>query len=327
VTRQLKVCALGGFAAFWSAWGCAVEAPLAVSNLSPFSMLRALPQQRTAQTHAGLQWELSGMVANHFILQSTDEDTLHLDGQTDRLTVSLRYGFARFWDIELKAPWIHHSGGFTDNAIERWHKAFGLPNGDRGFYPQNHLLYELREQGRVSNLERSTQGLGDIEVAVSRELTSSAGTYVAASIGVKSATGKAEDWLGSGTSDVFALLRFSGRYPEDGPLSWHGQVGVTRSGESPLLGENQRRTLGFAGLSLAWALTPQWSALLQYDAHSGVARGELASLEQAAGILSVALRWRPSQSWSIDVGFSEDVVVETAPDINFLLNFQFLPGP
>jgi hypothetical protein len=93
-----------------------------------------------------------------------------------------------------------------------------------------------------------------------------------------------------------------------------------------LLGENQRRTLGFAGLSLAWALNPQWSALLQYDAHSGVARGDLASLEQAAGMLSVALRWRPSESWSIDVGFSEDVVVETAPDINFLLNFRFVPG-
>jgi hypothetical protein len=299
---------------------------LTVSNLSPFATLRALPEQRTAQTRAGLQWELSGMMANHFTLQSAAEETLHLDGQTDGLTVFLRYGFAKLWDIELKAPWIHHSGGFRDNAIERWHKALGLPNGDRALYPQNHLRYELKDQGRVTTLERSTQGLGDVQVAVSRELLESADAHLAASIGVKSATGKTEDWLGSGASDVFALLRFSGRYPEDGSFFWHGQVGVTRAGESALLGERQRRTLGFAGLSLAWAMTPQWSALVQYDAHSGLSHGGTASLEQTAGMLSVALRWRPSERWSVDVGFSEDVVVETAPDINFLLNFRFVPG-
>jgi len=326
VIRHSKLRALVGFAAFWSAWACAIEAPLAVANLSPFSLLRALPEQRTARTVAGLQWELSGMMANHFILQSAAGEALHLDGQTDRLTVSMRYGFAPLWDVELKAPWIHHSGGFTDNAIERWHKAFGLPNGDRGLYPQNQLRYELKEQGRVAALERSTQGLGDVEVAVSRELFASLDAHVAASIGVKSATGKTEDWLGSGTADIFTLVRFSGRYPEEGSFFWHGQVGVTRAGESSLLGETQRRNLWFAGLSLAWALTPQWSALVQYDAHSGVSHSDLAPLEQTAGMLSMALRWRPSERWSVDFGFSEDVAVETAPDINFLLSFRFVPG-
>lgn len=327
MARYPKACALGGFAFLCSTWVCAAEGPLAVSNLSPFSLLRALPEQRTAEVAAGVQWELSGMIANHFVVQSAAGDTLHLDGQTDRLALSLRYGFARFWDIELTLPWLQHSGGFTDEAIERWHKSFGLPNGDRDRYPKNRLRYELSERGEVSGLERSTEGLGDIAVALSRELVRSAPTRLAASIGIKTATGNARQWLGSGTTDVFALLRFNGRYPSDGSLYWYGQVGATWAGESPLLGDAQRRTLWFTGLSAEWALSPQWSALLQYDAHSGISRGRFQPLTQTAGMLSLALRWRASERWAVDVGFSEDVVVETAPDINFFLDVRLALDP
>ncbi|MDB2365511.1 DUF3187 family protein [Luminiphilus sp.] len=325
--RFLKIWVVGGSALICSTVVCAATAPLAVSNLSPFSLLRALPEQRTAQAPVGLQWELSGMIANHFVVQSAAAEMLYLDGQTDRLALSLRYGFANDWDIELTLPWLHHSGGFTDAGIERWHKVFGLPNGDRDRYPKNHLRYELNGQGQVSRLERSTQGLGDIEVALSRELLGSDSAHLAASIGMKSATGSTQQWLGSGTTDIFALLRFSGRYPDDGPLYWHGQIGTTWAGESPLLGDAQRRTLWFTGLSVEWSLTSAWSALLQYDAHSSISRSHLAPLDQTAGMLSMGLRWRASEKWSVDFGFSEDVVVETAPDINFLLNVRVALDP
>jgi hypothetical protein len=44
-------------------------------------------------------------------------------------------------------------------------------------------------------------------------------------------------------------------------------------------------------------------------------------------MLSMGLRWRASEKWSVDFGFSEDVVVETAPDINFLLNVRVALDP
>lgn len=322
MTRSARFFAVFIWFFIGSARAYAFEEPLAVANLSPFAMLRALPAQRAAQVTPGAQWALSGMIANHFIIESTVDDALHLDGQTDRLALSLRYGFARFWDVELTLPWLHHSGGFTDSAIEGWHKSFGLPNGDRDLYPRNVLSYELAAQGIVSGLNRSTQGLGDVEVALSRELSRSASTHWAASIGIKSATGSTQHWLGSGTTDVFALVRFSGRYPEDSSLLWHGQIGTTWAGESPLLGEGQRRNLWFTGLSVDWAFTPKWSALLQYDAHSGPSSGLLEPLNDTAGLLSMALRWRGSERWFVDFGFSEDVVVDTAPDINFFVNFR-----
>ena len=55
-------------------------------------------------------------------------------------------------------------------------------------------------------------------------------------------------------------------------------------------------------------------------------RGQLEAISQPAGILSLALRWRPSPRWMIDVGFSEDVVVEASPDITFLVNARWSPS-
>ena len=89
-----------------------------------------------------------------------------------------------------------------------------------------------------------------------------------------------------------------------------------------MMGDAQRRRLWFTGVSIEWAFAPRWSALLQYDAHSGLSRGHLEPLNQTAGLLSMAMRWRTSDRWSVDFGFSEDVMVETAPDINFFIGFR-----
>ena len=53
--------------------------------------------------------------------------------------------------------------------------------------------------------------------------------------------------------------------------------------------------------------------------------GALEALGEPAGMLSMAVRWRPTAHWMIDAGFSEDVVVESAPDITFLLNARYVP--
>jgi hypothetical protein len=248
-----------------------------------------------------------------------------LDGQTDALTLSLRYGLPQHWDVEVTLPWRHHSGGYTDNLISSWHRFFGLPDGDRGSYPTDALHYQLSQPEHDRRLFRSASGLGDIHVALSRPLLEIDGGQLGISAGIKTASGQSADWLGSGVTDVYALLRFSGQQLGSWPLWWHGQLGGTKGGESDLLGPQQRRSLWFAGLAAEWRFSPRWSALMQYDAHSALLDGELGALSDPAGMLSLALRWRATSRWMIDVGFSEDVVVESAPDITFLLNARFVP--
>jgi hypothetical protein len=287
--------------------------------------LRAIPSQRSVEAARGLSWAASATISNHFTVEKGDEEALFLDGQTDALTLSLRYGLPQYWDVEVTLPWRHHSGGFTDNLISSWHRFFGLPDGDRDGYPTDALHYQLSQPEHDRRLFRSASGLGDIHVAVSRPLLETDGGQLGISAGIKTASGQSSDWLGSGATDVYALLRFSGQQLGSWPLWWHGQLGRTQAGESDLLGPQQRRSLWFAGLAAEWRFSPGWSALMQYDAHSALLDGELEALSDPAGMLSFALRWRPTSRWMIDAGFSEDVVVESTPDITFLLNARYMP--
>ena len=299
--------------------------PLQITNLSPLASLRAIPSQRSVEAARGLSWAASATLSNHFTVEKGDEEALFLDGQTDALTLSLRYGLPNQWDVEVTLPWRHHSGGFTDNVISSWHRFFGLPDGNRDNYPTDALHYQLYQPEHDRRLSRSASGLGDIHVAVSRPLLKIDGGQLGISAGIKTASGQSSDWLGSGATDVYALLRFSGQQLGGWPLWWHGQLGGTKAGESDLLGPQQRRSLWFAGLAAEWRFSPRWSALIQYDAHSALLDGELEALSDPAGMLSFALRWRPTSRWMIDAGFSEDVVVESAPDITFLLNARYVP--
>jgi len=312
-------CALAPPAAF------SQSEPLQITNLSPLASLRAMPAQRSVGTARGLSWAASATLSNHFTMENEGEELLLLDGQTDAMTLSFRYGLPQQWDVEVTVPWRHHSGGDTDNLISSWHRFFGLPDGNRDSYPTDALHYQLSQPEHDRHLLRSVSGLGDIHVAVSRPLLAIDGGQLGISAGVKTASGQASDWLGSGATDIYALLRFSGQQLGGWPLWWHGQVGGTRAGDSDLLGPRQRRSLWFAGLAAEWRFTPRWSALMQYDGHSALLDGALEALDESAGILSMAVRWRPTAHWMIDAGFSEDVVVESAPDITFLLNVRYVP--
>ena len=85
--------------------------PLQITNLSPLASLRVIPSQRSVEAARGLSWVASTTLSNHFTVEKRDRETLFLDGQTDALTLSLRYGLPNQWDVEVTLPWRHHSGG------------------------------------------------------------------------------------------------------------------------------------------------------------------------------------------------------------------------
>ncbi|MFL2502757.1 MAG: DUF3187 family protein [Luminiphilus sp.] len=300
--------------------------PLPVLNQSPLAALRAVPAQRSAEVEAGLSWSIAGSIANHFTLRESDSESLFLDGQSDVLSVAFRYGFLEDWDVELTVPWRHHSGGFTDALITDWHKLFSLPNADRDLYPVDDLQYRLSLPGHQREFEEPASGIGDVQISINRRLLVIDGGQLSVGAGAKMSTGKAADWLGSGATDYYALMRFTGQQLNGRPVYWHGQLGATFAGRSELLGEAQKRSLWFAGLAAEWRFSHRWSALLQYDAHSALLSADLAPLSRPTGMFSMALRWRLAPEWWIEFGFSEDAVVESAPDITFLLGARYSPG-
>lgn len=282
-----------------------------------------MPAQRSAELEEGFSWHIAGSISNHFTVQDSESESLSLDGQSNVMSIGLRYRVADSWDAELSIPWRHHTGGFTDNLITEWHKLLGLPNADRDRYPVNDLRHILSLPGHHRALHQPASGIGDVQIALNRKWLELDDGQLSVGVGVKLSTGEVNKWLGSGAADVFTVLRYSGQQLNGWPLHWHGQIGATYAGSSELLNETQKHALWFAGLAAEWRFSPRWSALFQYDAHSALLSADLDALSRPAGMVSMALRWRSSRGWWIDVGFSEDAVVEASPDITFLLSARY----
>lgn len=299
--------------------------PLSVRNLSPFASLRALPAQRSAAVSDGLAVDAHLAFASHFVAQSSADEALFLDGETTRFELTTRYGFAEHWDISLMLPWVRQDGGFLDPIINGWHDFFGMSDGGRSGLPEDELRYRWQAPGVDVDHVAGTSGLGDLQLAVNRVLWVGEREQVALGAGYQFATGDANDFTGSGAGDGWVVLRFSGRQYSSLPLSWHGQVGYTRAGDTELLGPNQTRNLWFAGLAVDWALSPRWSLLAQYDGHSGLADSSLEALGDSAAMLSFGARWAATPRWGIELSFVEDIVVESAPDIIFQATVRYRP--
>ena len=303
--------------------------PLYVKNMSPIAGLLGIPAQRSAapMTSAAWQWGTHVSVANHYIVDQGAQERLNLDGETARLALSLRYAMTDRLDVHLEVPWLDHSGGSLDSVIDAWHDLWGMPDGGRDEVPRSVLAYQYLSTSDNFGLVDDVSGLGDVSAAVTYAVYEDAASSAAISLGYKRATGDEHEFLGSGSDDVYLLLRFSGAHLADLPLSWHGQLGYLRAGEVDGLQQRSERDLWFAGLALEWQFTERWFLLGQLDGHAAPVDSELPGLGDDAVLATVGLRWRLASQWSLELAVVEDVAVETAPDVTFQASLRYRSAP
>lgn len=305
-----------------------VSEPLYVKNLSPVAGLFGLPSQRAAEATPHGEWtvDLHGSLASHYVNESNDTQYLNLDGETGRLAVELRYGFLNNWDLQLEVPWLDQSGGDMDSAIDDWHDFWGMSDGGRSGVPRDVLNYRyISGQGGFS-LQDDTSGIGDVSVAVNHALYRDENSTVSAALGYKFGTGDDDDFLGSGADDAYLALRFSGAQLSDLPLSWHGQVGYLRAGDSDVLEGLQEQNLWFAGLAVDWRFAQNWSLIAQLDSHAAPLDSTLTGVGDDAVMGTVGARWYFTPQWSADISIVEDIRVETAPDVIFQASVRYRPA-
>ena len=301
--------------------------PLYVKNLSPVTGLFGIPSQRSADTapEGKLGAAFHSAIANHFALDSDRDEFLNLDGETVRLALDLRYGLWDNWEVQLEVPWLDHSGGELDRLIDDWHDLWGMPDGGRDSVERDLLDYHYVTPAFGAQLRDDSSGLGDISLVLNHAVYRRDNAVVSLGLGYKFGTGDEDDFLGSGADDVYLALRFSGEHLSDLPLTWHGQVGYLRAGESDLWEDVQDQNLWFAGLAVDWKLSDSWSLLAQLDGHAGPLDSDLKQVGGEAYLATVGARWRFADSWSLEANSVEDIRVETAPDITFQASMRYAP--
>ena len=303
----------------------AIHEPLWVENLSPLATLVALPSQRSADIREGMSVTLHSDVATHFVLQANEDERVFFDGETQRHSLGLRWGISSDWELSAVVPIARHSGGFTDRYVNRWHDFFGMPDGGRSEVSEDQLRYEFSSPEQQVSLVDSSSGLGDVTFELAYMAERQRDLQIAYAVGYKASTGQRRDWNGSGSSDLYAVTRFSGAHRSDLPLYWHGQLGVTALGDSPLMGPQQKNWLWFGGLSAEWHFNQQWALIAQIDSHAALLDSSLDALGEPAAMLSLGLRRQFSRHWAVDISFAEDIVVESAPDIIFQASVHYRP--
>lgn len=310
--------------AWASASAAAAPGALPAVNLHPAHLV--LPQPGAARTDGpGLELRAGyGSVSS----QDTGEGAAAiLDMEVGRLSLEWSREVGAAVTLGVTVPWIWLTAGAFDGALNDYHEALGLPAGDRVVLPENELEYLVSRRGRIYRPDPpAAGGLGDVEITLSRPLSLGAtgrlrtvGRVVvqlpsgAAADGhgngsIDAAGGAGAQWQGEGVSLFGALdLVYVGG-------SAHPALHLgTRAVAQALAGGAVRvgRELWLSA-QLAWSSSPYDTGIRILD------RDVLLLAAGLSGRCKAGLRWT--------LGFTEDLVTESSPDIAVFLSAAWEGG-
>jgi hypothetical protein len=311
---------------FGGAQAEALNDPYASSNRNPFVQVYGLPVAESAQLTSegklstGLQLEL----VNNFSEDSKGNESIFIDGETFRANIQLRYGLSESFELGLDIPYLSHDGGSLDGFIDDWHDFWGLPDGDRPDFPQDQLRYVYQRDGEVlANVTRSAGGLGDISLNLAYQLPSSELRQWALRTAIKLPTGDADDLLGSGSTDIsFGIGLTDQSLLQNYNLTWHASSGLLWMGSGEVLDELREDWVVYGSSTLSWMVSESLSLKLQLDAHSTFYDSALTELGSHSAQLMIGGAIRLGERWVLDLAVSEDVAVDTAPDVVFYVSIK-----
>ena len=287
--------------------------------LSGFSIPGALP---THLNGAGVwSFQTTFSWASNAIVQTSTNESLIVDAETQELRLVVQRGLADGYALRAQLPYRHTSAGSLDGFIDQWHDTFGLPEGARPSLPEDALRVFYTRDGAVQLDSRSsTQGLGDASVELGRSLATSDRGAVSAWLGIKLPTGDADEFTGSGSVDVTLALAAEHRLGD----RWHvfGQVAGTWLSEGDRLARQQHDWVAAAMAGISARTIGKLMLTVQVDAHTAIYDTNDLDFLNDAVVLSVGGSYRFASAWEIAVGVSEDIEVESAPDVVFVFDLK-----
>ncbi len=301
--------------------------PIYAFNQHPIAQVHGLPSLGDARPLAlhRTEVEVALAIANHFAGEANDSEFLSLDGETYRTTLIARHGFAPGFEAGLEFPYVSHSGGFLDGMIDNFHQTFGLSQGGRETAPQDRVEYRYRRDGveRLSFTEPA-QGIGDLRLTAALSLDNDSGIPLSLRGLVKLPTGDADELTGSGATDFALWLSAACRKTSETPCMYGG-VGAVWLGNGEVIEGQARNVVPWASVGLRFQAFPALDLKIQIDSHGSLYRDStIRTLEEHAVQFLAATEWQAGPRTVLEVGFSEDLSVETSSDIVLQIAFRQL---
>lgn len=299
-------------------------APYFSRNQSPIIQIHGLPgaEPGTVVPPGETELRLTFNAANNYAREFADAEWAIFDGETYRFDTSIRYGFAKRWELGIDIPVVSHQGGAFDSFIIDWHNTFGMTQGGRTTEvgkDELRFYYQKDNEARLE-LYDNTGGVGDLMLLLGCQLWRGRnGSGACARWGLKLPTGDSGDLTGSGATDTSLSAwaetrpRVAGR-----EASFYGGAGVLLVGEGDVLEDQQEPVVWFGSVGLAWYMFSWIAPKFQFDMHSRFY--DQSDLDQVGKwsiqiVTGAALRlpWRTA----LDVTVVEDIDQDTSPDVVF----------
>jgi len=305
-----------------------ISSPFFTRNLSPVIQIFGLPPTEGGQVtpYGRTQLRLVMETANNFTSDESSKESVLFDGETSRLNLSLRHGFAQYWEAGIDIPVVSHQGGMFDGLIENWHDTFGLPQGGRDDAPRNRLHYFYQQEGEKDglNFSNSGTGFGDISLYLACQLnrkTTAARRYIALRGGIKLPSGDTDQLRGSGGTDFHLRLAASdGETLKIYNLTLFASMGTLWLGKGEILRDKQHQTVGFGSIGLGWTPLERFTFKVQIDGHTAFFDdSHLKQIDSPSAQLAIGGTINLSDNLALDLCVVEDIVVDTAPDVVFHL--------
>jgi hypothetical protein len=258
------------------------------------------------------------LISNTLNVEKNSHETLLVDGESDVLDLTYDNALSQSWRYRLSLPVVHDSGGFLDSVIDTWHEIFGFNRGNRPFYPKGQIDYFYSGQGMVS-LHHPQTSVGDLAADAGWYALDDARRSVSLWGGIKAPTGSVADLTSDGAWDGALWAHAAMRWPQ-----WQlaAEVGMAQPFGDEIFAGHAHRSSVFARFALGRTLGPAWTLRAQLDAQSGRVAGSDTRFLGPSMQLTVGAARRLRGRWRIQMGFAEDIAVNTAPDITFFLGIR-----
>ena len=289
----------------------------ATRDLNPVLQPIYLPTLATFNPANGWKIDHSIYVTNTTQEESRGGESLVIDVENYRYELGLRYRHDQ-WLARIDIPYVANSAGELDGTIEDWHEFWGFSNGDRDKFDNDQLNIDYRRDGELEYLqdERSS-GLGDIGLALGYQASAELAWFV----GLELASGDADDFSGNEAVDTALWLTYQGKAGEHAGL--FALFGVSFPGDGGNLEGLVADRIWVAQAGFDYRIYPSVVGTLQLDWHSESVDGSKLtafgdSLQVVVGLGFIDFPGKHR----LDLFFTEDILVGSAPDITFGLRLS-----
>jgi hypothetical protein len=249
--------------------------PLRLSSQSPFQSLRIGLVPLTPSTLAEGQWEVHlGVADSNVFIKKPGEYLLQFDLVQSNLSVG--FGLSNELEADLEYDQRSRIGGFMDQFIQHFHRAFGLTNQLRETEPLNGyaLRFPASQSHPAVDVGHRSEGSysNTLSFALRQNLTCGSEELPAVAVGLilRTPLGGSEDLEHEGPVDPGVTLSLAKRL---------GDFHFYASGLVAYYGHDSFRGIPLRPVQLSGLLAVEWQFLdwaamvLQYQISQGVAEG------------------------------------------------------